>query len=95
MRSRSVAEAKRDFSNILRSAERGEPTLIFRHGKPVAVLSSYHDEPHNALPVPREPGGLLSLVGLFDDWETMSEDMADIVAGRQQTVDRPPLNLNS
>jgi len=115
-----AAEAKCVFKDVLDAAERGEETLILRHGKPVAVISPAPQppppreappvEPTAAeistasdfgaflrtlppplpLPKPKKPGGLLSMVGLFDDWDTMEEDMAEIVASRQTDIPRPP-----
>jgi prevent-host-death family protein len=93
MKALPVAELKRTFSDVLDAAERGEQTLVLRHGKPVAVISPVTNSAHarrGPLPLPREPGGLLSLVGLFDDWDTMEDDIAEIVAARQRAQDRPP-----
>jgi prevent-host-death family protein len=86
-----VAEAKRDFKRVLNAAERGESTLVMRHGKPVAVIGPYEAEkPRRELPRPLEPGGLQSLIGLLDSWETIEEDMAEIIASRQLEWGRPP-----
>jgi antitoxin (DNA-binding transcriptional repressor) of toxin-antitoxin stability system len=86
-----VAEVKRDFRAVLDAAERGESTVVLRYGKPVAIIKPLEDEVQRPdLPKPKEPGGLLSLLGLFDDWETMEEDMAEVVAMRQQEWGRPP-----
>lgn len=94
MRELPVAEAKRVFSEVLDAAQRGEQTLVMRHGKPVAVIGPAPNEGESGarkpLPKPRAPGGLLSLVGIFDDWETFEEDMAEIVASRQFDQGRPP-----
>lgn len=40
MSTRSVAEAKAQFSACLHEAEAGEPVTVVRHGKPVAVIVS-------------------------------------------------------
>ena len=88
-RAMPVSDLKRDFSSVLDAAERGEQTVVLRHGKPVAILGPV-DPPGSELPRPRRPGGLLALVGLFEDWETMEQDMAEIVAFRQKALDRPP-----
>ena len=94
MRRQSAAEAKRDFSQVLRAAEQGEETVVLRNGRPVAVVVPYSsDEPRRSLPRPIRPGGLLSLVGSFADWETMDADLDGIVAARQQAVDRPPVDF--
>jgi prevent-host-death family protein len=89
-----VAEAKRDFKRVLDAAERGESTLVMRHGKPVAVIGPYQaKQAHRELPRPIEPGGLLSLAGLLADWETIDEDIAEIIASRQLEWGRPPPEL--
>jgi prevent-host-death family protein len=78
-----VAEAKRDFKRVLDAAERGESTVVMRHGKPVAAIGPYEAErPRRQLPKPIEPGGLLSLAGLLADWDTIDEDIAEIIAAR-------------
>ena len=42
VRTTSITEAKRDFSKIIRETEEtGEPTFIFNHNKPEAVLISH------------------------------------------------------
>jgi prevent-host-death family protein len=90
MRRMQVAEAKREFREVLNAAERGESTVILRYGKPVAMVTPIETgDPRPDLPKPKEPGGLLSLAGLFSDWETMEEDMAEVVAMRQQDFGRP------
>ena len=87
----SVADVKRDFRAILDAAQRGESTIVLRHGKPVAVIQPVEEAADRSpLPRPREPGGLLSLLGLFDDWQAMEEDMAEVVAMRQHDFGRPP-----
>jgi prevent-host-death family protein len=82
MKALPVAEAKRDFSAVLDAAQRGEETVVLRHGKPVAVIAPVTPTGRRPLPKPRRPGGLLALAGLFADWETMEEDMAAVVAAR-------------
>jgi hypothetical protein len=42
------------------------------------------------LPTPREPGGLLSLVGAMADWLEFEADMAEIVASRHLDPTREP-----
>jgi prevent-host-death family protein len=93
-----VAEAKRTFSEVLDAAGRGEETLVLRHGKPVALVTPVPEaanQPRRPLPKAREAGGLLSLVGLFDDWETMDEDLTEIVAERQGERGRPVPDLGT
>lgn len=75
----------------LEAAERGEPTIILRDGQPIAMIRPIEERAGRPdLPQPRERGGLLSLAGTFAEWETIVEDMAEIVAMRQQEPGRPP-----
>lgn len=90
-----VAVVKRDFRRLLQAAERGERTLILRHGRPVAELGPVRTgRPELPLLPPRRPGGLLALLGLFADWETMDADLADIVAERRAAANRPAPDLD-
>jgi hypothetical protein len=41
------------------------------------------------LPAARQPGGLLALAGLLKDWDTIEEDVQEIVASRLSDADRP------
>ncbi len=84
-----VAMVKRDFSRLLEAAEHGQRTVISRHGRPVAELGPLRSE-RPELPLPRRPGGLLSLLGALADWEALDADIAEIVAARQSAADRPP-----
>ena len=95
MRAMPVVNAKGDFRQVLDAAERGEETVILRRGKPVAVIMPVpEDRSRSPLPVARRSGGLLSILGLFDTWDTIEQDIADVVAARQQTTDRPPPDLD-
>lgn len=74
----------------LEAAERGEPTIILRDGQPIAMIRPIEERAGRPdLPQPRERGGLLSLIGLFDDWATMDEDVAGIMAERRRDFGRP------
>lgn len=89
----AVAELKRDFRRVLDAAQRGETTVVLRHGRPVAVVAPVRMH-EGALPAPRRPGGLLAVLGLFEDWPPMEADMAEIVAMRREAVDRPAPELD-
>jgi prevent-host-death family protein len=82
-----VAAVKRDFSRLLEAAEHGQRTVILRHGRPVAMLGPVRVE-YPELPVPRRPGGLLALLGAFEDWQTLDADMAEVLAVPQSSMDR-------
>jgi prevent-host-death family protein len=86
----SATDARRAFHRVLDAAERGKSTVILRRGKPVAQVKPVPSvEPRPGLPKARRPGGLASLVGLFADWETIDEDIAEIMSERQRAFGRP------
>jgi prevent-host-death family protein len=86
----SVVETKRDFKTVLDAAERGESTVVLRHGKPAAVIVPVESVRDSQLPAPQKPGGLLAAMGLLAEWDTIVEDMAEIIASRAEARDRPP-----
>jgi antitoxin Phd len=43
MRTIQLRDAKAGLSQVVDEAVNGEPSLITRHGKPQAVILSYHD----------------------------------------------------
>lgn len=90
MREMTEDDVARDVRDVIAAAERGEATLIVRSGDPVALIGPVAEALRRPdLPKPEKPGGLLALVGLFHDWETIEEDMAEIVAERQNDFGRP------
>ncbi|MBI4492203.1 MAG: type II toxin-antitoxin system prevent-host-death family antitoxin [Chloroflexi bacterium] len=94
MKRMQVAQFKRDLSQVLDAAERGEQVVVVRRGKPVALLSPVaKGEGRARLPAPRRPGGLLALAGLLADWTSMEEDIAEVIAARQHVRDRPTTDL--
>ena len=46
------------------------------------------------MPLAREPGGVLAVLGLFSDWTDMEKDMAEVVAERRKAKDRPAPTLD-
>jgi prevent-host-death family protein len=86
-----VAEAKRRFSELADRVGQGESFVIVSRGHPVVALVPPQrvadDEPHPCI-------GLAAFAGvLAGDWDTVDEDMAEIVAARQQVTDRPAPEL--
>jgi prevent-host-death family protein len=43
MKTMQVREAKASFSALVEAAEKGEPTIITKHGKPTAAIVSAED----------------------------------------------------
>ncbi len=86
-----VADAKRRFSELAERVGRGESFVVLSRGRPVVALVPpqrvAEEESHPAI-------GLAAFAGaLAGEWDTVDEDMADIVARRQQVSDRPAPEL--
>ena len=67
----SIAEAKAQLSFCVREAERGEPILITRHGKPVAALVAAADL--DQLERLRKAGPQSGLASLAGGWNGSDE----------------------
>ncbi|MGH3937994.1 MAG: type II toxin-antitoxin system Phd/YefM family antitoxin [Pseudonocardiaceae bacterium] len=86
-----VADAKRRFSELAERVGHGESFVIMSRGRPVVALVPpqrvAEEEAHPTI-------GLAAFAGaLAGDWDTVDEDMADIIAARGQVVDRPAPDL--
>lgn len=85
-----VAEAKRRFSELADRVGRGESFVIVNRGRPVVALVP----PQRAAEEDQPAIGLAAFAGaLANEWDTVDEDMAEIVAARQQVSDRPAPEL--
>ena len=86
-----VAEAKRRFSELAERVGRGESFVIVSRGRPVVALVP----PQRVAEEEHQPSiGLAAFAGaLADEWNTVDEDMAEIVAARQKVADRPAPEL--
>jgi prevent-host-death family protein len=83
----SVAEAKAHFADCLRSAERGEPVVITRHGKRVAAVVAAEDlERLERLRAAGPEGGLASVAGGWED----SEAVVKAIRGFKRSRPRSP-----
>ena len=70
----SVAEAKAHFADCLRSAERGDPVVITRHGKAVAAVVAAEDlDRLERLRAAGPEGGLASVAGGWKGSEGLAE----------------------
>lgn len=86
-----VADAKRRFSELAEQVGRGESFVIVSRGssrgRPRPSQRVAEDEPHPSI-------GLAAFAGaLAGEWDTLDEDMAEIVAAGQQVSDRPAPEL--
>lgn len=86
-----MVEAKANFSEAVREAERGEPVIITRHGKPVVALVDAAEMPRwKALRAAGPKAGLVSVAG---GWKG-SEELADILARSRRTSKRRTIDLD-
>ncbi len=86
----SVAEAKARFSELIDRVGRGERFIVTRRGKPAVGLIP----PSEMSPQRQRPLGLLAGLGALAEWETLEEDMREVVASRRKARDRPPPDLD-
>lgn len=86
-----VADAKRRFSELAERVGRGESFVILSRGRPVVALVP----PQQVAEEESQPAiGLAAFAGaLAGEWDTVDEDMAEIVSRRQQVSDRPAPEL--
>ncbi|MGI8610265.1 MAG: type II toxin-antitoxin system Phd/YefM family antitoxin [Candidatus Dormibacteria bacterium] len=79
-----VSDFKRDFARYASEVERGRRVLVTRHGKPVGEFVPAGGLAGNALPAPKRSGGVLALIGILEEWDSMEADMADVVRTRNR-----------
>jgi antitoxin (DNA-binding transcriptional repressor) of toxin-antitoxin stability system len=84
----------RHFRAVLDAAESGELRVVLRRGKPVAVITPFPAHAETSLPAQRQPGGLVAAVGLFADWDTFEDHVAEVIAARGKAHDRPPREVD-
>jgi prevent-host-death family protein len=80
-----VAEAKRRFSELAERVSRGESFVILNRGRPTVALVP----PQRARHSDHKPVGFAVLAGALAEWDTIDEDMAEVVEARKQAIDRP------
>ena len=87
----NVAEAKRNFRELIDRVGDGERLVIARRGTPVMALVPA-DEVNSARP--SRPVGLAAVAGALSDWQDLDDLVDEIYAARDQAVDRavPPLD---
>lgn len=85
-----VADAKRRFSELADRVGHGESFVVVNRGRPVLALVP----PQRVTEDESGPVGLAAFAGILaDEWESVDEDMAEIVAARGSADDRPPPDL--
>ena len=86
----SVAEAKRDFSELMsRVALKGERFIIERRGKAVAALVNVGDlETLQEARRREESKGLLAAVAAWEDYPQIEELVVELYLAREKAKDR-------
>lgn len=86
----SVAEAKRDFSDLLsRAVLKKERFIITRRGKAVAALVDIADlDALQAVSAREEGKGLLASLAAWEDYPRLKELIVDLSRTREQAKDR-------
>ena len=86
----SVAEAKRDFSELMsRVALKGERFIIERRGKAVAALVNVGDlETLQEARRREESKGLLAAVAAWEDYTQLEELVVELYLAREKAKDR-------
>ena len=67
----SVTEAKAQLSALIEKVQDGEPVVIKKAGKPVAILNAYHPEAHE-----RTPGAMKGEIAIAADFDELPADIA-------------------
>lgn len=80
-----VAEAKRRFSELAERVSRGESFVILNRGRPTVALVP----PQRACHSDHKPMGFAAIAGALAEWDTIEDDMADVIESRKQATDRP------
>ena len=87
----SVSEIKARFSEFVRSAQRGEPVVITRHGRAVAaIVGSEELETLQRLRAAGPEGGLASVAGGWED----SDDLVRILEASSRVGSRSGPSLD-
>jgi prevent-host-death family protein len=78
----SVSEVKAKFSEYVRSAQRGEPVVITRHGRAVAaIVGSEELETLQRLRAAGPEGGLASVAGGWEDSDDLVRNLETSARG--------------
>jgi prevent-host-death family protein len=90
METLGVAEAKRRFSELAERVGKGESFVVVNRGRPVVALVPPQrvDEDEDT------PLGLAAFAGILaGTWDTIEDDMAQVIAMRAESTDRAAPDL--
>lgn len=73
MRTVNIHQAKTNLSRLLETVETGEPVVIARAGKPVAILTAYPPPRRKIAP----PGGMEGEIWMADDFDDPIDHLFD------------------
>lgn len=89
---RSIAEAKARFAECVATAEAGNPVVITRHGKPVAVLLPATDLALVDRLRNESPEAGLAGLSAWDDLDDWAETVERVARERSPSAPVPPLD---
>jgi antitoxin (DNA-binding transcriptional repressor) of toxin-antitoxin stability system len=72
----SIAQAKAQFSELVKRAESGEEVVITRHGKPVVSMAATNVKPENA---PSLIGALEGKIWIADDFDELGPEWDEYI----------------
>ncbi len=67
----SITEAKAQLSALIQKVQDGEPVIIKKAGKPVAILNAYAPAAQQ-----RKPGAMEGRITIADDFDQLPADIA-------------------
>ena len=76
MKSFNIHEAKTNLSRLINMAEKGEPFIIARAGKPVVKVEAVSD---SVIHVPKRIGFMEGQISVPDDFDTMGAEEIELM----------------
>ena len=85
MKSFNIHEAKTNLSKLIGMAEKDEPFVIARAGKPVVKVEAVSD---SALHVPKQIGFMEGQISAPDDFDTMGAEEIELMFYGEALLDK-------
>lgn len=92
----TIADAKNTLPRLVHQVELGEPVVLSRHGKPVAVLQSYASYQHDQALLARQPqkDWFTRTLEWRADQTSLPEGLTDAELDAARPRDRVPSDQN-
>ena len=89
MKSFNIHDAKTNLSKLINMAEKGEPFIIARAGKPVVKVEAVSD---SVIHVPKRIGFMEGQISLPDDFDTMGAEEIELMFYGEALSDKKAAN---